>query len=120
MDKSTNIHELKEKVKHFCTERDWDKYHNAKELATGLVIEASELLEHFVFKSEEQIDAMFKDPKKKEHICEELADVLHYVVRFAQIYNIDLATELDKKMKKNALKYPVEKVKGSNKKYNED
>ncbi|MFH1248949.1 MAG: nucleotide pyrophosphohydrolase [archaeon] len=119
MDHKTNIQELKEKVKKFCEDRDWDQYHGAKDLAIGIITEASELLEHFRFKSEKEIEEMFKNPEKKQHISEEMADVLYFLIRLAQKYDIDLATELNKKLEKNEKKYPVEKAKGSNKKYNE-
>jgi NTP pyrophosphatase (non-canonical NTP hydrolase) len=119
MDKETSVEELKELVRTFCEERDWDQYHNAKELAIGIVTEASELLEHFRFKSENQVDAMFEDNSKRQELIEEISDVLYFLVRLAQRYNIDLSTELENKMKKNGEKYPVEKVKGCNKKYSE-
>ena len=117
MDNKTTIQELKEKVKKFCEDRDWDKYHNPKDLAIGIITEASELLEHFRFKSEEDIKQILK--YKKQELSEELADVFYFVLRLAQRYDIDLATELEKKLKKNESKYPVNKSKGSNKKYNE-
>jgi NTP pyrophosphatase (non-canonical NTP hydrolase) len=119
MDQSTNIHELKEKVKKFCDERDWDQYHNAKELAIGIITEASELLEHFRFKSEKEMEEMFKNPEKRLSISEEMADVFYFMLRLAQRYDIDLATAFNKKMDKNALKYPIEKARGSNLKYTE-
>ena len=119
MDNKTSIHELKEKVRTFCEERDWDQFHNAKELAIGIVTEASELLEHFRFKSEEQVNDMFKSDSKRQELTEEMADVLYFLVRLAQRYDIDLTTELDNKIKKNNEKYPVDKVKGCNKKYSE-
>ncbi|MBS3157491.1 nucleotide pyrophosphohydrolase [Candidatus Woesearchaeota archaeon] len=118
MDKKTNLHELKEKIKKFCEERDWDQYHNAKELSIGIITEASELLEHFRFKSEKEIEEMFKN-EKREQISEELIDTLYFILRFAQKYNIDLTIELNKKMEKNHKKYPIDKIKGSNKKYTE-
>lgn len=119
MDGKTNIHELKEKIKKFCSDRDWDQYHNAKDLAIGIITESSELLEHFRFKSEKQVEEMFKDPKKREEISDEMADVLYFVIRLAERYDIDLTKALESKMEKNEKKYPVEKVKGLNKKYNE-
>ena len=119
MDHKTNLNELKERIKKFCEDRDWDQYHNAKELAIGIVTEASELLEHFRFKSENQVDEMLQDPSKRQEISEEMADVLYFLVRLSQRYDIDLTTELNKKIEKNEKKYPVDKVKGSNKKYNE-
>ncbi len=117
MDSKTNINELKEKVKKFCEDRDWDQYHNAKELAIGIALEASELLEHFRFKSENEVDEMFKDSIKKEKIEEEIVDTFYFILRLAQRYDIDLTTSLNKKMDKNEKKYPIEKAKGSNKKY---
>ena len=119
MDDKTNINELKQKIKKFCEERDWDQYHNAKELAIGIVTEASELLEHFRFKSEAQVDELFKDESKKQELSEEMADIFYFVIRLSERYNIDLTTELNKKLKKNEQKYPIEKSKGSNKKYTE-
>ena len=118
-DNKTTIGELKEEIRKFCELRDWDQYHNAKELAIGIVTEASELLEHFRFKSENQVDTMFQNNSKKHKLTEEMADVLYFLVRLAQRYNIDLTTELENKIKKNREKYPIEKVKGSNKKYSE-
>ena len=119
MESRTNIRELKEKVKQFCEERDWDQYHNPKDLAIGIITESAELLEHFRFKSEKEVGEMLKDPKKKEEISHELADVLYFVLRLSQKYDIDLVEALDKKLEKNRQKYPVEKAKGSNKKYTE-
>ena len=64
-DEETKIHELKKKVKEFCDERDWAQFHNAKELAIALSIEASELLEHFRWKSHEETDSLFNDKKMR-------------------------------------------------------
>ncbi len=90
MDSGTSIADLKLKIKAFCDERDWDQYHNAKELAIGIITESGELLDHFRFKSEKEIDAMFDNPKKREEIEEELADTFYFVMRLAQRYNIDI------------------------------
>jgi NTP pyrophosphatase (non-canonical NTP hydrolase) len=119
MDEHTTLSALKDRVKEFCKEREWDQYHTPKDLAIGLLTESSELIEHFRFKSDEEIKNFFDDPKKRIEICEELSDVFYFVLRFAQKYDIDLSYELKNKMKKNAEKYPVELCKGSNKKYNE-
>ncbi len=119
MDEKTTILELKHKIQNFCEERDWDQYHNAKELAIGIVTEASELLQHFRFKTEKQVNELFEDPNKREKLSEELSDIFYFVLRLSQKYDIDLSTELVKKLKKNAEKYPIEKSKGSNKKYGE-
>ncbi len=118
-DSDTNIAQLKAIVKKHCDERNWDQYHSPKELAIGVITEASELLEPFRFKSEAEMEAMLKDPKRKEEISEEMADTLYFLIRLAQKYDIDLVTAFDKKMAKNREKYPIAKAKGSNKKYNE-
>jgi NTP pyrophosphatase (non-canonical NTP hydrolase) len=119
MDDKTNVKQLKEMVKAFCEERDWDQYHNAKDLAIGIITESSELLEHFRFKSESEVDDLFKEKIKKDEVSEEVADVLFFILRFAEKYHIDLSDELKKKLDKNVQKYPIEKAKGSNKKYTE-
>ena len=119
MDPTTNFHELKETIKKFCEERDWDQYHNPKDLAIGIITEASELLEHFLWKSEDEVKNLFDDPAKREEIEDEMADVLYFLLRLSQKYNIDLSDALLKKIRKNAEKYPIEKAKGSNKKYTE-
>lgn len=118
-DDSATINELKGKVKKFCKERDWDQFHNPKDLAIGISTEASELLDIFRFKREGDIEDIMLNPIKRQMIGEELADVLYFLLRFAQMNNFDLSFELEKKIKKNAVKYPVNKAKGSNKKYNE-
>ncbi len=119
MDNKTTIEELKDKIKHFCEVRDWDQFHNAKDLAIGIVTEASELLDQFRFKSNEEIENLFKSQETRNKISDELADVLYFVLRLAQKYQIDLADEFERKMRKNELKYPIEKAKGLNKKYTE-
>lgn len=119
MDNIKTIEELKTRIQGFCEERDWDQFHNAKELAIGIVTEASELLEHFRFKSEKQIDKIFADNGKKQSLSEEISDIFFFLLRLAQKYDIDLSTELEKKIIKNGDKYPIEKAKGCNKKYTE-
>ncbi|RMF05555.1 nucleotide pyrophosphohydrolase [Candidatus Woesearchaeota archaeon] len=119
MDEDTKVGDLKSQVRRFCDARDWDRYHSAKDLAIGIITESSEILEHFRFKSPEEIEGMFGNPKKREEIEDEIADVLFFVLRLAQKYNIDLSRALKRKIEKNEKKYPVEVSRGSNKKYNE-
>ena len=118
-DEETKIFELKEKVKEFCEKRDWGQFHNPKDLAIALTIEAAELLEHFRWKSQKEVSESLQNKKKREQIEDEAADVLFFLLRFCQVNNIDLSTALTRKIKKNGKKYPVHKFKGSNKKYNE-
>ena len=119
MDSQTSLQQIKDVIRKYCEARDWDQYHNPKDLAIGIITESSELLEHFRFKSNSEMEQMFTNEEKRTQIGEEMADVLYFLLRLAQMYNVDLATEFSKKMAKNELKYPVEKAKGSNKKYNE-
>ena len=119
MDYKTTIQELKLKVKKFCEDRDWDQFHNAKELAIALSLESAEVLDLFRYKSAEEVEKMLKNPDKKLELSEELADVLYLVFRISQLYDIDLSSEFNKKMAKNELKYPVELAKGKNSKYTE-
>ncbi|MBR2093445.1 MAG: nucleotide pyrophosphohydrolase [Candidatus Methanomethylophilaceae archaeon] len=120
MDDSTaTVASLKGEVKAFCEERDWDRFHNPKDLAIGMVTEASELLDIFRFKGAGQCQALLSDPGSREHIEEEVADVLYFVLRFAQMNGIDLSEALESKISKNAKKYPVDLSKGKNLKYTE-
>lgn len=118
MDKISTIQELKEKVQAFCEERDWEQFHNPKELAIGISTEANELLQIFRFKSEEDMKLLMGGDKRQK-VEEELADVLYFVLRFAQMNDIDLASAIEEKIQKNDAKYPAQKVKGCNKKYDE-
>ena len=113
------IEQLQERIKNFCRERDWDQYQAPKDLAIGLVTEAAELLDHFRFKSDEQVRAMLSDATKREHIEDELADVFYWVLHISTRFGIDLPSTFERKMKKTEAKYPIDKVKGINKKYTE-
>ena len=95
----------------FRNERDWEQFHNPKDLAMALSIEASELLELFLWKSHEEAD--------KEKLKDELADVLAYSLMLADKYGFDIKQIILDKIKKNGEKYPVDKAKGSMRKYNE-
>lgn len=119
MDNQPTIDHLKTIVKSFCDEREWDQFHDPKELAIGIVTEASELLDIFRFKSKDQMQELFKDTDRRTAIEEEAADVLYFLLRFCQMNNVNLEEAFLKKMEKNAIKYPVEKAKGVNKKYTE-
>ena len=115
---SKSIEELTQIIKDFCEARDWDQYHNPKDLAIGLSTESNELLDLFRFKSEEQMKQIMNSDKK-EKVEEEIADIFFFVLRFAQMNNIQLDEALLNKLEKNNKKYPVELVKGRNEKYNE-
>ena len=114
-----NLRDLQSQVQKFCEERDWDQYHTPKELAIGLVTEASELLDLFRFQSGKQIAEMLENPSQREKIEDEMADVFFFLLRFSQKHQVSLAEALTRKIEKNAQKYPVEKAKGQNTKYNQ-
>ena len=112
-----NIQELTEKIIQFRDERDWSQFHTPKNLAISLSLEASEVLEHFQWKTDEEIKEYLKT--HREHIADELGDVLNYLLLLANRAEIDILEAAEKKLEKNKIKYPVEKAKGSAKKYNE-
>ncbi|MEJ8818566.1 nucleotide pyrophosphohydrolase [Lacibacter sp. H407] len=102
---------LTEKILAFRNDRDWEQFHNAKDLALALNVEAGELLELFLWKVAEQANA--------EKVKDELADVLVYALLLADKYQLDVKQIILDKLEKNNEKYPVEKAKGNAKKYNE-
>ena len=107
---------LIKKILAFRDARDWKQFHNPKDLAISLVLEAGEVMEHFQWKSKEEVEEYVKT--HKEHIGEELADVQNYLLLLSHDLGIDLEKAVLKKMKKNALKYPIHKAKGKHTKYN--
>jgi dCTP diphosphatase len=116
-DNQDPIQDLRNKLRHFAAERDWDQFHSPKNLAMALSVEAAELLEHFQWLSD--ADSAALSPEKRSKVGEELADVLLYLIRLADKLDIDLATAAADKMSVNASKYPAQKARGSNKKYTE-
>ncbi len=119
MDSKITIDKLKDIVRKFCEIRNWNKFHNAKDLAINIINEASELLEIFRFKSKKEVEEMFKLNTKKRQISNEIADLFFALLRLCQRYNIDISNSLINKISQINKSYPVKKSKGSNKKYNE-
>jgi NTP pyrophosphatase (non-canonical NTP hydrolase) len=107
----SELKDLQKKLIDFRDERDWEQFHNPKDLALALSIEAAELNELFLWKKPEEANI--------EKVKEELADVFGYAILLAEKYNFDVAEIVTNKIKKNAEKYPVDKAKGTAKKYNE-
>ena len=106
-----DIEQLKREVKQFTIDRDWEQFHDGKNLAVALSIEANELLEAYLWKNADEVN--------EDKVREELADVINYALLIADKYNLDVCEIVREKMKKNNEKYPVEKAKGTSKKYNE-
>ncbi len=107
----TDIEEIIQTLLKFRNERDWEQFHNPKDLALAINVEAGELLELFLWKSPDEV--------KKEKVKEELADVLAFAFLLADKYGFDIKKILLDKIKLNGEKYPVDKAKGTAKKYNE-
>ena len=118
-DQTTTIQELRDAVLKFRNDRDWEQFHTPKDLALAISIEAGELAEHFLWKKDGEVTTFLQDPVKMEKISDELADVFNYVLCLANVLNIDIASSAFRKIEKNIAKYPVEKAKGSSKKYTE-
>lgn len=111
----TEIKAITEKIKKFRDERDWKQFHNHKDMALSMMLEAAEVLEHFQWKSPAEVEA--HGQACKDEISEELADVAMYLFELADNLGIDLSEAILSKLKKNAQKYPVEKAKGKHTKY---
>ncbi len=106
-DRSTSVDELRQLLRNFVDERQWQPFHNPKNLAMSLAIEAAELMEHFQWLTPEEASQAAADPDQREAICDEIADCLAYLLAMANTIDIDLSAELLRKMKKNAVKYPI-------------
>lgn len=111
-DATTTVAELKKLVDDFVAERDWERFHDPKNLAASIAIEAAELMEHFQWLRSEELSAVREDPEAMQAIGEELADIVAFTLSFASTMGIDLSSALREKMKKNALKYPAEDFRG--------
>lgn len=111
----TDLEELQRKVLEFRDERNWKRYHNPKDTAISLVLEAAEFLEHFQWKNDEEVAEHLKNNKRE--VADELADVIYWVLLIAHDLDIKLDDAVEKKMVKNRAKYPVEKAKGRHTKY---
>jgi len=113
----SEIRALTEHIVAFRDERDWQQFHNPKDLALSLSLEAAEVMELFQWKNGAEIDAVVSE--RKAELADELADVLYYTLLMAHDAGINMEQALLAKLERNAEKYPVEKAKGSSKKYTE-
>ena len=109
------VKEIIEKIKKFRDERDWMQFHDPKNMSISIIIEAAELLEHFQWKTKEEVKKYVEE--NKEEIQDEIADIALYLFELADNLDINLLNAMEKKLEKNKKKYPVEKAKGNAKKY---
>ena len=112
-----NLDVIKEKLKQFSKERDWEQYHSPKNLAMALSVEVAELVEIFQWSNDGGIKEVENEQTRKE-IEEEIADIFNYLMKFVDLMDIDLEKISLEKIQKNDEKYPVEKSKGNSEKYN--
>lgn len=112
-----DLEELKQRLRAFVEERDWDQFHNPKNLAMALAVEAAELVEIFQWLSEAESETL--DADRRRRVAEEMADVLWYLVRIADRLDIDLLQAAGEKLERNAVKYPADRVRGQSRKYDE-
>jgi NTP pyrophosphatase (non-canonical NTP hydrolase) len=111
-DAATTVETLKEALRRFAAEREWEQFHSPKNLCMGLAVEVAELMEHFLWIDLDASRRVADDPTKRERIADELADVANYVLILSYTLGIDLSEAITAKIAKNARKYPVERVRG--------
>jgi dCTP diphosphatase len=114
-----NVDEIKDLLRTYARERDWDKFHNPKNLAMSLACESGELLEIFRWLSESESTAMKSNQECKEQVAHELADILLNAIRLADLMDINLHTAIRDKFAINEKQYPADVVRGSAKKYDQ-
>jgi NTP pyrophosphatase (non-canonical NTP hydrolase) len=112
-DALTSIADLRQLVTNFVAERQWQIYHDPKNLSMAIAIEAAELMEHFQWVRTDEIDAQLLDPKVRAEITDELADITCFVLALTNVLGIELSDAVRQKMVKNAAKYPPETFRGN-------
>lgn len=116
-DRDATVETLKGWVLQFSRERDWEQFHNPKDLALALVCEVGEVLEHLRYRTDAQIEAHLADGSNRRELAHELADCLWLILRLADVTGIDLSSSLREKLDLAALKYPIDRVYGRSDKY---
>ena len=111
-----SIRDLTTRINAFRDSRDWRQFHNPKDMAVSISIESAELLEQFQWKNAEECETHLLE--NREAVADEMADVAIYLFELADLLEMDLGKEMLRKLDKNAVKYPIEKARGSNLKYN--
>jgi len=117
MNSKITLEVITQRIREFRDARDWAQFHNPKEMAIAISIEASELLEHFLWKTPEE--SLERVTNKSEEIEDEIADIAIYLFELADNLEINLIDAMDRKIRKNDAKYPAEKARGSHAKYTE-
>jgi NTP pyrophosphatase (non-canonical NTP hydrolase) len=113
----SDLEDMQKRIVDFRDARDWKQFHNPKDMAISLVLEASEVIEHFQWKAQEEVDTYLAG--HKDELAEELVDVLYWILLMSHDLKIDIVKNFERKMAQNEGKYSVEKSKGNHKKYTE-
>ena len=116
-DVDTTVAALRDRAVAFRDERDWRQFHTPKDLTLAIAAEAGELAEVFLWKTPEEVEEALADPEQREHLSEEMADVLLYLLCLADVTGVDLSQAVEAKLAVNAARYPVERSRGSARKY---
>jgi dCTP diphosphatase len=111
-DNQTTVAALREQMARFVRERDWEQFHSPKNLAMALSVEASELMEHFLWIDNETSRKVCEDPAQLEEVANEVADVTCLICALCNSLGLDLSSAVERKMAKNVLKYPADKCRG--------
>src|SRR5262245_20336881 len=111
-DANTTVGSLREAVRRFTDDREWEPFHSPKNLAMGLAVETAELMEHFLWVDCAASREVARDPAKRQEIADEVADVACHLLNLCNALDLDLSEAMTAKIAKNAIKYPVEKYRG--------
>lgn len=111
-DASTTVAELRDAMRRFVAEREWEQFHSPKNLVMGLAVETAELMEHFLWVDHRTSQEVIKDPIQLGQVADEMADVACYLLALSNVLQIDLSEAIRSKLAKTAIKYPVEQYRG--------
>ncbi|MBU0637903.1 MAG: nucleotide pyrophosphohydrolase [Planctomycetes bacterium] len=111
-DQTTTVAELRQRLADFVAQRQWQKYHDAKNLSMSIAIETAELMEHFQWVRNEELAALLEDPDRRAEVVDEVADIACYLFSLANVLGVDLSAAVEAKIARNAVKYPVEQFRG--------
>lgn len=111
-DANTTVAELREAMRRFVAERQWERYHDPKNLSMAIAIEAAELMEHFQWLRSEELPKAQTDAERHAEVTDEIADVMCFLLSMANALNLDLAAAVEQKLVKNVAKYPADKFRG--------
>ena len=111
-DDTTTVAKLRQLLADFVAEREWEKYHDPKNLSMAIAIETAELMEHFQWVRNEDLPQLLADERRRAQIVEEVADITCFVLALANALELDLSSAIEQKLSKNIAKYPAEMFRG--------